>query len=244
MKTRTLALGALAAGVILSAPAGAGALNANVVDSVTVTLVGPPRPYTEVITPGSTTVNRVEIQLTITCRSIDFTTWLDADRDDNIYITGLGGSSNLRSWLGGCGDLDRPLGEVWTAVSPVYAKAFSARIDQTPIRFETIGVEVAGYSAKMSLAVERLRATRKSVIRQVRQRYNVRIWSDTNFDRYVNICINEGKRTYSSGGRLYCNVTLTRTVPRRFRVVTKATVRWVATGADSFNGAIVAPPPL
>lgn len=42
---------------------------------------------------------------------------------------------------------------------------------------------------------------------QILQRaYTERIW-DHQFDRYINVCINGGVRTWASGGRLYCEVS-------------------------------------
>jgi hypothetical protein len=51
--------------------------------------------------------------------------------------------------------------------------------------------------------------------KRIKSRPPKRIYADTNFDRYVNYCINGGKRIWSQNGRLYCFETGTGREDRR-----------------------------
>jgi hypothetical protein len=210
-----------------------------VTDSVSVQLLTPPQGFTETIKVGQTSMISADIGVTANCRATSLDEWIDVlDADTNIYVRGMGGDQNLRSWLGACDGPDYPEGTTWTEVGPVFSHDWQYRLtDRGTISYEPFGVEFVNKQAVAQIKVKRIKTWTKKVTKAIRIRYTRKVW-DYQFDRYINICLNGTYRLYASGGHLYCNAQFVRTVRKKVKVITKAAVRWTVTGLPSLNSTI------
>jgi hypothetical protein len=214
--------------------------------SVSVKMISTPRAYTDTISPRRRSTNDVAFRLVAACVQAPV-----GEGDDSLVFerpvakvwTAYSADPVLAlddHWHRPCGESfssdGRLLGETWTTESRLYRAPASITLSQRPhYRFAPIRVSFQGGYVQVQVSVRRAKSYRFRWVQQRRYgSYTVRIWSDTNFDRYVNICIERGYRIRASGGRLYCSVTYDYTYRKRVRVPTRAKVRWSVAGLRGF----------